>query len=64
MAFFLFFWSSAVTKRFDFSTFRNCSEEILPVAFQICFRLGPRSSRTRARAVEVDDIGDDGDDDL
>ena len=53
-----------MTKRFDFSTFRNCSEEILPVAFQICFRLGPRSSRTRARAVEVDDIGDDGDDDL
>ena len=29
-----FFWSSAVTKRFDFFlTFLNCSEEILPGAF-------------------------------
>ena len=31
--FFYFFWSSAVTKRFDFSTILNCSEEILPVTF-------------------------------
>ena len=29
VAFFYFFWSSAVTKRFGFSTFLNCSEEIL-----------------------------------
>ena len=28
-----FFWSSAVTKQFDFSTFLNCSEEILPGGF-------------------------------
>ena len=53
-----------MTKCFDFSTFLNFSEEILLVAFQKCFRLGPSSSRTRAIAVEVDDIGDDGDDDL
>ena len=31
VAFFLFFWSSAVTKRLFFSTFVNCSEEILSV---------------------------------
>ena len=30
---FFYFFSSAVTKRFDFLTFLNCSEEILPVAF-------------------------------
>ena len=35
----------------NFSTFLNCSEEILPVIFYKCFRYGPSSSRTRARAV-------------
>ena len=49
---FFIFWSSAVTKWFDFfSTFLNRSEEILTAAFQKCFRFGPSSSRTRARAI-------------
>ena len=52
------FWSSAVTKRFDFSTFINCSEEILSVAFKKNFRFGPSTSRTRARAVCS--LGDNG----
>ena len=47
---FLFLWSSSVTKRLDFfSTFLNCSEKILPVAFSKWF--GPSASRTRARPV-------------
>ena len=33
VAFFHFFWSSAVTKRFDFLNFINCSEEISPGGF-------------------------------
>ena len=34
-----------------FSTFPNCSEEILTGAFKKCIRFGPSSSRTRAKAV-------------
>ena len=38
---FFHFWSSSVTKQFDFFTFLNCSEDILTGAFQKCFSFGP-----------------------
>ena len=44
-------WTFSLIFGLIFPIFLNCSEEILPVAFQKCFRFGPSSSRTRARDV-------------
>ena len=60
-----FFWSSAVTKHFDFfQLFSTVLKSFCPVDSKKCFCFSPSSSRTRARAVDVDGIGNDGDDDL
>ena len=61
--FFTFFWSSAVTKRFDFSTFLNCSVEIFSGAFKNVFVLALAHLEPELQLFEVDD-SDDGDDDL
>ena len=50
-----------MTKRFDFF---NCSEEILPVAFKNVFVLVLAHLETELELFVVDDIGNDGDDDL
>ena len=50
-----------MTKRFDFSTFLNCSEEILSMDSKNVFVL---VLEPELELFEADDIGDDGDDDL
>ena len=65
VAFFHLFWSSAVTKRFDFfqlfstALMRFCLGHSKNVFVLILAHLEPE-----LELFEVDDIGDDGDDDL
>ena len=53
-----------MTKQFDFSTFLNYSEEILPVIPKNVFVLVPADLEPELELFEIDDIGDDGADDL
>ena len=65
MAFFFFiFWSSAVTKRFDFQLFSTVLKRFCPLHSKNVFVLVLANLEPELELFEVIDIGDDGDDDL
>ena len=62
MAFFIFFWSSAVTKRFDFfQLFLTVLKRFCPLDSKNVLVLA--LLEPELELFEVDDIGDDGDGD-
>ena len=65
VAFFLFSCSSAVTKRFDFFTFSQLFwRDFVRYSLKMFFVLVLAHLEPKLVLFEVNDIGDDGDDDL
>ena len=61
---FSIFWSSAVTKRFDFFNFSTVLKRFCPLLSKNVFVSVLAHLKPEIELFEVDDIGDDGDDDL
>ena len=65
VAFSYFFWRCGVTKRFDFFNFSQLFwRDFFPLDFKNVFVSVLANPGSELELFEVDDIGDDGDDDL